>query len=118
MTNIKNTSKTENTDTTSEKKVIAMYRVSTERQDLTRQQEKIRRALTFDGYTEDQIIEIGKKESGVLLTAAEREGIQEMERQPMYLGDNRQSRLGNRRRLGELPRISNLFARHNISRRR
>ena len=80
MKKIKNTSKTENTDTTSGKKVIAMYRVSTERQDLTRQQEKIRRALTFDGYTDDQIIEIGNKESGVLLTAAEREGIQEMER--------------------------------------
>ena len=61
-----------------ENKVIALYRVSTERQDLTRQQVELRRALAIDGYTEDQIIEVGNKESGVLLNAAEREGIQAM----------------------------------------
>ena len=61
-----------------ENKVIALYRVSTERQDLTRQQVELRRALDIDGYTEDQVIEIGNKESGVLLSAAEREGIQAM----------------------------------------
>lgn len=59
-------------------KVIAMYRVSTQSQDLTRQEETIRRALAIDGYTTNQIIEIGIKESGVLLSAAEREGIQAM----------------------------------------
>lgn len=62
----------------SENKVIALYRVSTERQDLTRQQVELRRAMAFDGYTEDQVIEIGNKESGVLLSAAEREGINKM----------------------------------------
>lgn len=61
-----------------ENKVIALYRVSTERQDLTRQQAALRRAMDFDGYTLDQVIEIGNKESGVLLSAAEREGIQAM----------------------------------------
>lgn len=55
-----------------------MYRVSTQSQDLTRQEETIRRALAIDRYTENQIIEIGNKESGVLLSAAEREGIQAM----------------------------------------
>ena len=64
----------------SEDKVIALYRVSTERQDLTRQQVELRRALAIDGYTEDQIIEVGNKESGVLLNMAEREGIMEMQR--------------------------------------
>lgn len=61
-----------------ENKVIALYRVSTERQDLTRQQVELRRALAIDGYTEDQVIEVGNKESGVLLDAAEREGIMQM----------------------------------------
>lgn len=61
-----------------ENKVIALYRVSTERQDLTRQQVELRRALVIDGYTEDQVIEIRNKESGVLLSAAEREGINKM----------------------------------------
>ena len=61
-----------------ENKVIALYRVSTERQDLTRQQTELRRAITIDGYTLSQTIEIGNKESGVLLSAAEREGIQVM----------------------------------------
>ena len=60
--------------------VIALYRVSTERQDLTRQQAALRRAMAFDGYTLDQVIEIGNKESGVLLSAAEREGIRAMQR--------------------------------------
>ena len=70
------------TQTTTDKqhKVIALYRVSTEKQDLTRQQMELKRALTIDNYTDDQIIEIGNKESGVLLSAAEREGIQEMKR--------------------------------------
>lgn len=62
----------------SENKVIALYRVSTERQDLTRQQTELRRAITIDGFTLSQTIEIGNKESGVLLSAAEREGIQAM----------------------------------------
>ncbi len=61
-----------------ENKVIALYRVSTERQDLTRQQVELRRALAIDGFTPEQTIEIGNKESGVLLDAAEREGIMQM----------------------------------------
>lgn len=74
MKKIKNTPKMGNND----EKVIALYRVSTERQDLTRQEDVLHRVLAIDGYTEDRIIEIGKKESGVLLSAAEREGIREM----------------------------------------
>ena len=62
----------------SENKVIALYRVSTERQDITRQQTELRRALAIDCFTPEQTIEIGNKESGVLLDAAEREGIQAM----------------------------------------
>ena len=61
-----------------ENKVIALYRVSTERQDLTRQQVELRRALSIDGFTPEQTIEIGNKESGVLLNMAEREGIKQM----------------------------------------
>ncbi len=57
------------------KKVIAFYRVSTEKQELERQADVINRALTLDEYKPTQVIEIGKKESGVLLSAAEREGI-------------------------------------------
>lgn len=56
-------------------KVIALYRVSTDKQDLTRQQIDLRRALTLDRYNAEDIIEIGNKESGVLLSMAEREGI-------------------------------------------
>ena len=66
------------TQQTQENKVIALYRVSTERQDLTRQQVELRRTLDIDGYTLDQVIEIGNKESGVLLNMAEREGIKQM----------------------------------------
>lgn len=59
-------------------KVIALYRVSSKQQDYTRQQKDIERVLAIDGYTPDQVIAIGKKESGVLLSMDEREGIQEM----------------------------------------
>lgn len=58
--------------------VIALYRVSTDKQDLTRQQDDLLRVLAVAGYEKDQIIEIGNKESGVLLSAAEREGLNEM----------------------------------------
>lgn len=59
----------------SKRKVIALYRVSTDKQDLTRQQIDLRRALAIDGYDDNEIIEIGNKESGVLLSMDEREGI-------------------------------------------
>lgn len=59
-------------------KVIALYRVSTKMQDYTRQAQDIERVLAIDGYTPDQVIAIGKKESGVLLSMDEREGIREM----------------------------------------
>ncbi|MBQ3788658.1 MAG: recombinase family protein [Bacteroidales bacterium] len=59
-------------------KVIALYRVSSKQQDYTRQQKDIERVLAIDEYTPDQVIAIGKKESGVLLSMDEREGIQEM----------------------------------------
>jgi len=62
-------------------KVIALYRVSSKQQDYTRQQKDIERVLAIDGYTPDQVIAIGKKESGVLLSMDEREGIQEMKQQ-------------------------------------
>jgi len=63
------------------KKVVAMYRVSTDRQDLARQENNIHRALQIDGYDlKNDVIEIGNKESGVLLDIAEREGLQELMR--------------------------------------
>lgn len=66
------------TENNSNVKVIALYRVSSKQQDYTRQQKDIERVLAIDGYTPDQVIAIGKKESGVLLSMDEREGIQEM----------------------------------------
>ena len=61
-------------------KVIALYRVSTDKQDLTRQQTDLLRMLAIDGYDKSQIIEIGNKESAVLLKETEREGLNEMKR--------------------------------------
>lgn len=66
------------TENNSNVKVIALYRVSSKQQDYTRQQKDIERVLAIDGYTPDQVVAIGKKESGVLLSMDEREGIQEM----------------------------------------
>lgn len=66
------------TENNSNVKVIALYRVSSKQQDYTRQQKDIERVLAIDGYNPDQVIAIGKKESGVLLSMDEREGIQEM----------------------------------------
>lgn len=66
------------TENNSNVKVIALYRVSSKAQDYTRQKMDIERVLAIDGYTPDQVITIGKKESGVLLSMDEREGIQEM----------------------------------------
>ena len=62
------------------KKVIALYRVSTESQDLERQKIELYRALQFDGYTAEQIADVDNKESGVLLSMDEREGIQKMKK--------------------------------------
>ena len=59
-------------------KVIALYRVSTKTQDYTRQKTDLNRVIAIDGYTEDQIIAVEKKESGVCLAMDEREGIREM----------------------------------------
>lgn len=61
-----------------EKKVIALYRVSTKMQDYTRQETDLNRVIAIDGYTPEQVIPIGKKESGVCLSMDEREGIREM----------------------------------------
>ena len=59
-------------------KAILFVRVSTEKQTLESQIETLRRAALADGYKDDDIIIIAKKESGVKLKEAEREGLNEL----------------------------------------
>lgn len=59
-------------------KAILFVRVSTEKQTLESQIETLRRAALADGYKDDDIIVIAKKESGVKLKEAEREGLNEL----------------------------------------
>ena len=60
------------------KKAVLFVRVSTERQTLESQIESLKRTAFVDGYTDSDIIVIAKKESGVKLKEAEREGLNEL----------------------------------------
>lgn len=62
------------------KKIILFVRVSTENQELESQIEDLKNAAYSDGYTDDDIIIIAKKESGVKLKEAEREGLNDLKR--------------------------------------
>ena len=60
------------------KKAVLFVRVSTEKQTLESQIETLKRSALIDGYTDSEIIVIAKKESGVKLKEAEREGLNEL----------------------------------------
>lgn len=60
------------------KKVVLFVRVSTEKQTLESQIEALKRTAFIDGYKDSDIIVIAKKESGVKLKEAEREGLNEL----------------------------------------
>lgn len=62
------------------KKVILFVRVSTENQELESQIESLKNAAFIDGYTDEDLIVIAKKESGIKLKEAEREGLNELKR--------------------------------------
>lgn len=62
------------------KKVVLFVRVSTENQELESQIEALKNTAYIDGYTDDDLIVIAKKESGVKLKEAEREGLNELKR--------------------------------------
>ena len=59
-------------------KGIALIRVSTDSQDLKQQSEVVINEMIRDGYTNDNIILIEDKESGVLLSEEERQGLTKM----------------------------------------
>lgn len=60
------------------KKAVLFVRVSTEKQTLESQIETLKRSASVDGYGDNDIIVIAKKESGVKLKEAEREGLNEL----------------------------------------
>lgn len=60
------------------KKAVLFVRVSTEKQTLESQIETLKRSAFIDGYSDSDIIVIAKKESGVKLKEAEREGLNEL----------------------------------------
>lgn len=60
------------------KKAVLFVRVSTEKQTLESQIEALKRTAFIDGYSDNDIIVIAKKESGVKLKEAEREGLNEL----------------------------------------
>jgi len=60
------------------KKAVLFVRVSTEKQTLESQIEALKRSASIDGYGDSDIIVIAKKESGVKLKEAEREGLNEL----------------------------------------
>ena len=62
------------------KKVVLFVRVSTENQELESQIEALKQSAYIDGYSDDDLIVIAKKESGVKLKEAEREGLNELKR--------------------------------------
>lgn len=62
------------------KKCILFCRVSTSAQDWERQRDCLRANALRDGYTDEDIITIGHKESGYKLDEDERKGLQELER--------------------------------------
>lgn len=62
------------------KKVVLFVRVSTENQELESQIDALKHSAYIDGYSDDDLIVIAKKESGVKLKEAEREGLNELKR--------------------------------------
>jgi predicted RNA-binding protein with RPS1 domain len=60
------------------KKAVLFVRVSTEKQTLESQIAALKRTAFIDGYGDNDIIVIAKKESGVKLKEAEREGLNEL----------------------------------------
>ena len=56
-------------------KVILLARVSSQHQDLSQQTEKVLEEIKKDGYTDENIIIIEDKESAVLLSEEERNGL-------------------------------------------
>ena len=60
------------------KKAVLFVRVSTEKQTLESQIEALKRSASVDGFGDNDIIVIAKKESGVKLKEAEREGLNEL----------------------------------------
>ncbi len=60
------------------KKVVLFVRVSTQKQEFESQVETLKRNALVDGYGDDDLIIIAKKESGVNLKEAEREGLNEL----------------------------------------
>ncbi len=62
------------------KKVVLFVRVSTENQELESQIEALKSAAFIDGYTDEDFIIVAKKESGVKLKEAEREGLNDLKR--------------------------------------
>lgn len=61
------------------KRCIVLCRVSTQQQDLDQQVRQVRDAARAEGFTDEQIIEISTKESGVLLRAEERRGMRQLQ---------------------------------------
>lgn len=61
------------------KKCICLVRVSTIKQDTAPQREKVIASAIADGYSEEEIEVIEKKESAIKLKKEEREGLKEME---------------------------------------
>ena len=59
-------------------RICLFLRVSTSGQQLESQEDSLRRAAFADGYKEDDIIVIGKKESAIKLSEEEREGLNEL----------------------------------------
>ena len=60
------------------KQILALLRVSTTQQDLEAQRKAVTRAIIHDGFTEDDIEYVEKKESAIKLKEEEREGLNEM----------------------------------------
>ena len=61
-----------------DKSVIILSRVSTQMQDLTQQTDTVKRLAKIDGYNDNHIIIIEDKESAVLLSEEERNGLNEV----------------------------------------
>ena len=59
-------------------KVILLSRVSTDHQDLTQQTDKVLEEIKKDGYSDNDIIIIEDKESAVLLSEEERNGLNQL----------------------------------------
>ncbi len=62
-------------------KVILFTRVSTQQQHLESQEDSLRRAAIADGFSEDDMMVIGTKESAIKLEEEERQGLQELKKE-------------------------------------